>query len=69
VKVDQAGTIYLDGKPGTLEDLRQELTRLKKVDGGVRYYLEDPINPQAKETERATFDARLPITMSKERFQ
>lgn len=69
VRVDQTGTIYLNGKPGTIEDLRQELTRLKKVNGGVWYYLEDPLNPQAKETERAILDAQVPIKMSTERFQ
>lgn len=61
--------IYRNGKPGTIEELRQELTRLKKVNGGVWYYLEDPLNPQAKAAEHAIFDARVPIKMSKDRFQ
>jgi hypothetical protein len=69
VKVDQAGAIYLNGKSVTIEDLRQELTRLKRVNGGVWYYLEDPLNSQAKAAERAIFDARVPIKMFRNRFQ
>lgn len=69
VKVDQTGTIYLNGKPGSIDDLRQELTRLKRVNGGVWYYSEDPLNPQAQAAERVIFDARVPIKMSRDHFQ
>lgn len=69
VRIDQTGTIYLNGKPGTIEDLRQELARLKRVNGGVWYYLEDPLNPQAQAAERVIFDARVPIKMSRDHFQ
>ncbi len=33
VKVDQAGTIYLNGKTVSTEELKQEFSRLKQVKG------------------------------------
>lgn len=69
VKVDQAGVIYLNEKPAAIEDLRQELARLKKVNGGVWYYLENPSDPRARAVERNILDAQVPIKMTREKFQ
>lgn len=65
VRVDQAGAIYINGRAATLGDLKQELARLKKVNGGIWYYLENPSEPQAKAVEQTIFDAQVPIEMSK----
>lgn len=69
IKVDQAGEAYLNTKHVTLEELKQELARLKGAKGGVSYYLEDPSKPQAKVIERVILDAGLPIKITREKFE
>lgn len=69
IKVEQDGVIYLNKKPVNIEELKQELTRLKANNGGVWYWLEDPSNPQAKMVERAILDANVPIKISQEKFE
>ncbi len=69
VKVNHAGEIYLNKKPVTIEKLGQEFARLKQANGGVWYYLEDPSHPQAKVVEQAIRDTRLPIKLTREKFE
>ncbi|MFQ5846665.1 MAG: hypothetical protein ACE5IQ_03215 [Candidatus Methylomirabilales bacterium] len=42
VKIDRAGTIYLSGKTSTLEELKQEVVRLKQANGIIWYFRENP---------------------------
>src|SRR5260221_519103 len=37
VHVDAAGSIFLNGRPATLDDLRKELARVKAANGSVWY--------------------------------
>jgi hypothetical protein len=69
IKVDQAGEIYLNKKAVTLEELRQELVKLKQTNGGVWYRLEDPSHPQAKAVRKAIMESQLPIKITQEKFE
>lgn len=67
VAVSASGTVSLDGKPTTIDVLRERLADLKKRSGVVWYYREsgkaEP-PPQAMQVMKLIADARLPISMS-----
>lgn len=71
VKVDRAGTIYLNGKTVTIEELKQEFARLKHSNGAVWYYRENPRREpsvQAMEVIKAIVDAQLPVKLLEKDF-
>ncbi|MEE8624716.1 MAG: hypothetical protein V3T19_05195 [Acidiferrobacterales bacterium] len=71
VKVTQAGTIYLGGKFVTLGELKQELARLKQVNGTVWYYRDNPQGeppPQAMAVIQAIVAAKIPVKMHEKDF-
>ncbi len=71
VKVDQAGTIYLNGKTVGLEELKEEFARLKQANGAVWYYRENPQGEppaEAMEVIQAIVDAKLPVKMHEKEF-
>jgi len=66
VKVDQARTIYLNGKTVTIEELKQEFAWLKQANGAVWYYRENPKGEppaQAMAVIQAIIDAKLPVRL------
>jgi biopolymer transport protein ExbD len=66
VKVDRAGTIFLNGRPVSLEELREEFSRLKGAHGAVWYTRDDPAGeppPQALKVIDAIIEARLPVKL------
>jgi hypothetical protein len=72
VKVDRSGTIYLNKKVVTIDELRQECARLKQVNGVVWYYRENPHGeppPQAMAVIQAIVDANLPIRLMERDFE
>ena len=72
VKVDRAGTIYLNGKIVTIEALKQECARLKHANGAVWYYRENPQGeppPQAMAVIQAIIDANLPVRVMERDFE
>ena len=72
VKVNQAGTIYLNGKVVTIESLKQEFARLKQGNGAVWYYRENPRGeppPQAMAVIQAIIDANLPVRLMERDFE
>ncbi|MCH7895661.1 MAG: hypothetical protein IH782_02005 [candidate division NC10 bacterium] len=71
VKVDQAGTIYLNGKTVSIEELKQEFSRLKQVKGEVWYHRENPQGEpptQAMAVIQAIVDAKLPVKLLEKDF-
>jgi biopolymer transport protein ExbD len=67
IAVSAKGAVSLDGKPITVDALKERLTDLKKRDGVVWYYREagDREPPlQAMQVMKLLVDARLPISMS-----
>jgi biopolymer transport protein ExbD len=71
VKVDQAGTIYLNGRIVKIEQLRQEFARLKQANGAVWYYRQNPEGeppPQAMAVIQAIIDASLPVRLLERDF-
>ena len=71
VKVDQAGTMYLNGKTVTIEELKQEFARLKQANGAVWYYRENPQGEppaQAMAVIQAVIDAKLPVRLLEKDF-
>lgn len=71
VKVDQTGTIYLNGKRVTLEELKQEFSRLKQVNGTVWYDRENPQGeppPQAMAVIQAVVEAKLSVRLFEKDF-
>jgi hypothetical protein len=69
IKVDQAGEIYVDRRHVTLEELRQELAKLRQSGGGIWYNLEDPSHPQARAVQKDIIDSHLPIKITREKFE
>ena len=72
VKVNQTGTIYLNGKVVTIEALKQEFARLKQGNGAVWYYRENPQGeppPQAMAVIQAIVDAHLPVRLTERNFE
>jgi len=72
VKVNQTGTIYLNGKVVTIEALKQEFARLKQGNGAVWYYRENPQGeppPQAMAVIQAIIDANLPVRVMERDFE
>ena len=71
VKVDRAGRIYLNGRIVTLENLKREFSRLRKVDGAVWYHRENRGQeppPEALAVLQAIIDARLPVKLLEKDF-
>ena len=67
VKVDGRGQIFLNEKLLSLDELRKAFSDLKKVDGTVWYYRENPDvepSPEAMSVIQAVIDAQLPIRLS-----
>ena len=72
VKVDRAGTIYLNGKVATIESLKQEFARLKHANGAVWYYRENSQGeppPEAMAVIQAIIDAHLPVRLMERDFE
>ena len=76
VKVDRAGTIFLDGTEVTVDELKQAFARLKQEGGAVWYYREDPQGEPMPETAavveavlNAVIAAELPIRLLEEDFE
>lgn len=71
VKVDKSGTVFLNGKNVTVEELRKEFAKLKKANGAVMYYRENPQGEppaQALEVMQAIIDAKLPVQLVEKDF-
>lgn len=71
VKVDRAGRIYLNGRITSLESLKREFSRLRKVNGAVWYHRENPGQeppPEALTVLQAIIDARLPVKLVERDF-
>ena len=67
VKVDRAGRIYLNGRITSLESLKREFSRLRKVDGAVWYHRENPASeppPQGQAVIQLIIKHQLPVSMS-----
>lgn len=61
------GRITADGKPATIDSLRESFKKLAEQKGAVWYYREAGQSeppPQAMEVMKAVLDARLPIRLS-----
>lgn len=72
VKVGQGGTIYLNGRPVSLEELKREFDRLKQASGTVWYYRENPQGkppPQALAVIQAIVEAKLPVKLFEKDFE
>ncbi len=72
MKVDRLGAIYLNGRIVTIEALKQEFARLKRGNGAVWYYREDPQGeppPQAMAVIQAIVDAQLPVRLMERDFE
>ena len=72
VKIDRAGTIYLNGKTVTIEELKKEFARLGQADGAVWYYRENQRGeppPQAMAVIQAIIDAHLPVRLMERDFE
>jgi uncharacterized protein len=66
VKVDKAGGVYLNGRHVTASELAKGFAELKKLDGTVWYYRENPeldAPPQALEVIRLAADAQVSIVL------
>lgn len=71
VKVDQRGTVYLNGKTVTMEELKREFARLSQANGAVWYYRENPQgepSAQAMTVIQAIIDASLPVRLVEKDF-
>lgn len=71
VKVTKAGVIYLDGRKVTIDELKQEFSRLKQANGAVWYYREDPQGEppaQAMAVIEAIVEAQLPVRLVEKGF-
>ena len=67
VKVDRGGRIFLNEQPVSLDELRKAFSDLKRVDGAVWYYRENPEEeptPEAMSVIQAVMEAQLPIRLS-----
>ena len=67
VKVDRRGQIFLNEQLVSLDELRKAFSDLKRVDGAVWYYRENPEEeptPEAMSVIQAVMDAQLPIRLS-----
>ena len=67
VKVVQSDEIFLNEKPVSLSELKEAFAHLKKDNGVVWYYRENPqTEPSAKATSvvEAIIDAKLPVQLS-----
>lgn len=72
VKLDRAGRLFLNGKPATVDELKQELARLQQVGGGVRFYHDNPggaTDPQSVEVLRLIANAKVPLRMQNTDFE
>ena len=64
--MDRAGTIYLNGRVVTLEELKREFARLKSANGAVWYYRGKPQGeppPQARAVIQAVIEAKLSVKL------
>ncbi len=71
VKVDRGGTIYLNGKTVSIEELKQEFGRLKQTNGTVWYFRENSQGEppaQALAVIQAIVDAKLPVRLLEKDF-
>jgi biopolymer transport protein ExbD len=71
IKVDQAGTIYLNGNSVSIQELKHEFKRLKQVNGAVWYYRDNPQgepHPKAVEVIKAVVDEKLPVRLMERDF-
>jgi len=73
LKVTQAGEIYLDGQPRTLDEAFAELEHLKRVRGAVLYYREDgpqhQPHPNGLKVIHKIEELRLPVGLSEKDFE
>jgi len=72
VKVTRGGTIYLNGKTVSIEELRQEFAGLKQAGGAVWYYRENPEGeppPQAMAVIEAIVETKLPVKLVEKDFE
>lgn len=76
IKVGQDGTIYLNRKPVSLEELKVELTKLREAHGVVLYYREPGeesadkrVEVQALEVIRMVAQLQLPLKKVEEDFK
>ncbi|HSK70132.1 MAG TPA: biopolymer transporter ExbD [Pyrinomonadaceae bacterium] len=67
VKVTQTGKIYLNEKPVSLMELKKAFAQLKRENGVVWYYRENPQSEPSSEATsviQAIIDAKLPVQLS-----
>ena len=73
MKVTQAGDIYLDGQPRTLDEAFAELERLRRERGAVLYYREDgpqhQPHPNGLKVIHKIEELRLPVGLSEKDFE
>jgi hypothetical protein len=68
LKVDPWGCIFLNGKRVSLEEVKEELARLKGIGGVVFYYRDNPAEappPVSTALVAAVCEARLPLTFAR----
>jgi biopolymer transport protein ExbD len=71
IKVDRAGRLFLNGKPVSLDELKQELARLRQAGGTVRFFHDNPggeNHPQAVEALQAIAAAKVSLRMQNTDF-
>jgi hypothetical protein len=64
IKLAQNGTIFLNGNPASLEDVKNNLAQLKSRNGLVRVFRENrhsEVTPQEAAVSQAIADANLPV--------
>lgn len=69
VKVTAGGEITADGQPVTLEQLTTKFVELRKTNGAVWYYREDPAgepHPNAMKVIELVVENKLPVKLSAE---
>jgi len=64
IKLAQNGTIFLNGNPASIEEVKKNLAQLKSSNGLVRVFRENrhsEVTPQEAAVSQAIVDANLPV--------
>lgn len=67
VHIDQNGTILVDGKPGSLEDVKQKLAAVQRDGTVVKYSRANPEGappPNARSVLAAIVEAKVPVQLA-----
>lgn len=71
LKVDRVGRLFLNGKPISLDELKQELALLRQAGGAVRFFHDNPggeNHPQAVAALQAIAAAKVSLRMQNTDF-